>query len=93
MSKNDGGPAFPTKGSLMFYFPEELRGELENIERTIERSYTGLTLRDWFAGQALAGVGAWTPLYVALTSDESLAARAEWAYRQSDAMLAERSKP
>ena len=45
----------------------------------------GMTLRDWFAGQALAGIladpnGPWQ-------------GAAERSYYQADAMLAERSKP
>lgn len=91
MSKNDGGPAYPTKGSLMFYFPEELRGELENIERTIERSYSGMTLRDWFAGQAMSGF-----IYTGVTGENRVVwceEAATIAYMVADAMLAERSEP
>ena len=39
MSTNDGGPAFPNRGGNTLSHP----------------SYDGMSLRDWFAGQALAG--------------------------------------
>lgn len=56
----------------------------------------GMSLRDWFAGQALIALGnlapfnengtpiAWTDLV------EIRRRRAEWAYQQADAMLAAR---
>jgi hypothetical protein len=59
--------------------------------------HTGMSLRDWFAGQALAGLGSWAP------SDPSasfggpgdrasvMARKAEWAYAQADAMLQART--
>jgi hypothetical protein len=40
---NDGGPAFP---STIQYFPDDKNAAEEQ----------GMTLRDWFAGQALAGL-------------------------------------
>lgn len=54
----------------------------------------GMTLRDWFAGQTLAGLvsatdstGVWT---APLGDDADITA--ERAYRVADAMLAERAK-
>ncbi len=44
----------------------------------------GLSIRDWFAGQALAAT--------ADNEDETVDAMAEWAYRIADAMLRERAK-
>jgi len=70
MSEPDGGPAFP--------FSALARRQL--VE-SIYRDNEGMSLRDWFAGQALAGLCARTP-------DASSA----WAYQLADAMLAERSK-
>jgi hypothetical protein len=64
---NDGGPAFPSVG-----------------EGFGNPSYSapGMTLRDWFAGQALAGMG------VECTSDEFChSSVAECAYAYADAML------
>jgi hypothetical protein len=75
MKKNDGGFSFG--GS---------RIEIEDgtgIPRTIE--YPGMTLRDYFAGQALAS-GA-----CPFNSHEH-ERRAEWCRQEADAMLAEREK-
>jgi hypothetical protein len=44
MSKNDGGPAFPHEGRDNG--PGNIRGW----------PHDGMSLRDWFAGQALAGI-------------------------------------
>lgn len=48
---------------------------------------TGMTLRDWFAGQALA-----TLVDIAHHEDWSPARVAEMSYHYADAMLAARSK-
>jgi len=51
----------------------------------IEMQIPGMTLRDWFAGQALAG----------LLSDPEIggiASTVEYAYKCADAMLKERDK-
>jgi len=73
---NDGGPAFPID-------PEH--GVSHKGE--IYRATMGMTLRDWFAGQALAGLLAGTlPPAIPMMADD--------AYKQADAMLAAReSKP
>ena len=44
----DGGPAFPV--------PKESDGGWEDTDCTTWRHFHGMTLRDWFAGQALAGI-------------------------------------
>lgn len=55
---------------------------------------TGMSLRDHFATNALIGIGTWMPMpdhgIPSLTTEASLRARAEWAYRQADAMIAAR---
>jgi hypothetical protein len=67
---NDGGSAFPTTGEGYGYS---------------RYSHNGMTLRDWFAGQALAGIlanpeTAWTTT------------PAVTAYNYANAMLAERDR-
>jgi len=72
-TKNDGGPAFP----------QPVIGATDG--RACD---PGMSLRDWFAGQALAGLCAST------THDDSpgTALLATWAYQQADAMLKARGK-
>ena len=53
----------------------------------LEQAYTGMTLRDWFAGQALS-VFPHPPMNEA--ESQFMAAV---AYQLADAMLAERAKP
>lgn len=68
-AKNDGGSAFPIQYSTT-----------RNGNRITFIS-DGMSLRDWFAGQALAGM---------LSSDGRPTgdqAKAEWAYDLADAML------
>ena len=52
----------------------------------VQGGSSGMTLRDWFAGQALAGLMASGPLAC------SLAESAEEAYQNADAMLAVRAQ-
>jgi len=85
---DDGGAAFPSVA--VFGAGGQLSSE----------TTPGLSLRDWFAGQALAGMGTWCPWVDDghnrpvgdLTDPRVLAARAAWAGAQADAMLAERAK-
>ena len=72
MSKHDGGPAFPL--------------QLENRDQ-YHGSFRGMSLRDWFAGQALAGICA-----VSGIDFGGPEGTAKLAYRLADAMLAERAK-
>ena len=70
----DGGPAFPCHTN-------PLPGKLANAPR-------GMTLRDWFAGQALSGYMAYShPQSVVGIFPESAA---KVAYECADAMLAAR---
>lgn len=73
----DGGPAFPSPG---------LRGEYVNGMHYSMESTGGMTLRDWFAGQALAGCCAreWV-------DTEGLSDLANTMYVVADAMLKARS--
>ena len=78
---NDGGPAFPTLKSLHGYTDRD--GQCFSAE-----SASGLSLRDWFAGQALAGCN-WAKIDSAeSTLFEDLVAR--MCYGIADAMLAKR---
>ena len=74
-----GGPAFPTV---------EYAGESDTAKWLLPRG--GMTLRDWFAGKALAG------MYLSAMHDKGPKFTAEeyakWAYGAADAMLAERDK-
>ena len=71
--RHDGGPAFPIKGRGAF--------DLELVQAE------GMTLRDWFAGQALAGILSNPNIENAyFTVDAGL------AYDAADAMLAARSE-
>lgn len=74
MSKETGGPAFPPNAGW----------------RDNDPKCQGMTLRDWFAGQALMGIEASQGIageFVATAEGV-----AERAYRMADAMLKERDK-
>jgi hypothetical protein len=66
---NDGGPAFPRPASQF------------KLNQSTHQAfpYNGMTLRDWFAGQALAGMLA--------NPDSWTGAGGVMAYRYADAML------
>ena len=72
---NDGGPAFPADMERR----DPITGEWG------EKPPQGMTLRDYFAGQALAGflAGNW--------GGECEAA--QWSYSQADAMMKARATP
>ena len=73
---NDGGPAFPTSRAEKI---TDAPGDWADVE------YPGMSLRDWFAGQALPGL-------IGLDSDADDKGIAHDAYLYADAMLAERAK-
>ncbi len=70
---DDGGPAFP-----LFTSPSETGGNIPPIQY-------GMTLRDWFAGQALAGISAPSCGY-------EVQRAAQRSYELADAMLAARKQ-
>jgi hypothetical protein len=69
---NDGGPAFP----------------LQDWDECIQthRIESGMTLRDWFAGQALAGFTA-NPRMIDSRSTATLEIVSEWSFEAADAMI------
>lgn len=76
---SDGGPAFPFSTTT-----KSMNGD------DVTSAYAGMTLRDWFAGQAMAAI---MTRYYKLwdegteTSDDDMAKE---AYSSADAMLAAR---
>ena len=76
MSAPNGGPAFPVS-----YGPDGAPGYAD-----------GMTLRDYFAGQALAGIASRIAVYDDGPDVEWIDVAVLHAYAYADAMLAERSK-
>lgn len=72
----DGGPAFPTDARLN-----------DTFSHLDQRLYQGMSLRDYFAGQALA----WCVAEFGGNADD-MTQPAEAAYQIADAMLDEREK-
>ena len=81
MSGPDGGPAFPTDGE------SEIGPHNWHVE--------GMSLRDYFAGQALAGMLANKRFHIFGNDGDTLADEqaAQNADAFADAMIAERAKP
>ena len=67
---DDGRPAFPVRWEDMAH----------------SNSHHGMTLRDWFAGQALAGIIANEGMF----DQAIMLLNSEACYKQADAMLAAR---
>ena len=74
-TKNTGGPAFPVTAT-------DRSGQIAPTE-------FGMTLRDWFAGQALVGLLS-DPICEG--SNDPFGQYAEASYRYADAMLEARDK-
>lgn len=72
---DDGGPAFPA---------QLICSDGMGVER-VRESYSGMTLRDWFAGQALAGIrsGGYLMDNRPLTSQEAV----KLAFEDAEALL------
>jgi hypothetical protein len=77
-TKDDGGPAFPHGTPILL------------ADGTYRDGRVGMTLRDWFAGQALSGFVAHPS--IKLDEEDVGVELARAAYAFADAMLAERSK-
>lgn len=74
----NGGPAFPCP-------------EVRLDDRTgVVQACDGMSLRDWFAGQALVHIANWTPNCDHSDTKSFQKAKAEYAYGLADAMLAAR---
>ena len=76
-----GGPAYP--GGVNSVYTHLDAGEPTN---------PGMTLRDWFAGQASAGAAADAKYSWGKNCKDGAAWCAAWCYEVADAMLAERDK-
>lgn len=81
MNRLSGGAAFPSPGVLM---DDGRGGEYQ------QGAYEGMTLRDYFAGQALSGLLADLPKTMYGLDWQQNAARG--AYELADAMISERAK-
>lgn len=87
MSKDAGGPAFPTQINNSGFTP--IKGfNGEEIKPQTFSAYPGMNLRDYFAAKALQGMSA-NPYF----DDYEFDTVAEMAYAQADEMLAARVKP
>jgi len=78
MTTKDGGPAFPA-----VFMEGTEAGTLRDVV------VHGMSLRDWFAGQALGHIPA---LLAVNERNKSVEHVAEWAYCVADAMLSAREK-
>ena len=87
MEKDDGGPAFP-QGHKDFPLACD-QSTAKEIMKAIQLNM-GMTLRDWFAGQALSGFLS-NGGTIGLTPD-NLEEEVEYCWRYADLMLKERAK-
>ena len=87
MSKNNGGPAFPTQQKTGGAF---LGSDGLLHDETLQMG--GMSLRDWYAGQALAGLIACPDSPDAKDWPEMTSKTASFAYDYADAMIAVRDK-
>ena len=91
MSKETGGPAFPTQINNSGITP--IKGfNGEEIKPQTFSAYPGMNLRDYFAAKAVAGFAA-NPSMIDSNDSKAIAYMADCAYQVADAMLAARVKP
>lgn len=91
MSKDTGGPAFPTQINNSGITP--IKGfNGEEIKPQTFSAYPGMNLRDYFAAKALTGFAA-NPSMIDSNDSRACAWVADCAYAMADAMLAARVKP
>ena len=85
MSATDGGPAFPAMKLT------EAHGDLTSAKNSRFDPVGGMSLRDWFAGQALHAVlsGDDNGAFSSFVAKERIASN---CYDLADVMLAERAK-
>ena len=80
-NNNNGGPAFP--GQHVNY--------IETLGNVVHDQWSGMTLRDWFAGQAMPMLK--NAIYAqGPTRDEAYASVAFESYMIAEAMLAEKKR-
>ena len=93
--KNDGGPAFASAYTVNVDDGAAGHGGSAGQRQMLVRS-PGMTLRDYFAGQALQGYrAAYWQWYKSVGSGGAFAdpkQMAEWSYADADAMLLERER-
>ncbi len=87
MTKNDGGPAFPSAQITSW----RVGGHGGSEAAPHYEMVGGMSLRDWFAGQALMGILALPGTIRGQQNKSGIDCAAE-AYIFADAMLAERAK-
>lgn len=89
-AKNTGGTAFPMQESqaIHAYAAAKIQGITDADRRDAEymkaraEAVGGMTLRDYFAGQSIAGINPGR-----LIGDDEIRKYADAAYRMADAML------
>ena len=84
MSIDNGGPAYPTT-PVSHGYAADAHGEGTGAG-------TGLSIRDYFAGQALQGWAAAGQVLVEMKEGGPFGNMANWAYQVADAMLAARGQ-
>ena len=87
---NDGGPAFPFEYHNQTSRHQEGFYGSGDLAPGASQQFAGMSLRDWFAGQALAGIMANAKLVgvLAVSNQDP----ASCAYEMAEFMMAERDK-